>query len=721
MRWLRWKVLRLLCSWRGIVATLVGCVAATFVLSLVWQSYFHTGTGAHNKFRSFSFRSYSHRDVPNLNGLGDSNSVKNDQPSIGETTASWLLLPPFQDSDVWLHIVFKNQKDAQKLVQSFHQCMQPPHDNMRVHLNIYMTNDINPPASNHHFLPRNYLYGKIEVYPIVRLLFFLSCGEAVSAKPGPQHARKVFHHINNLKPKCAKSIPHNHFLFLPGTNRPCPTESIRNNVWMGHELKALTKLVDHFFFKSSLLDTILGLSLSNPSFEKRLLQYTPLYPEMHSKYVFYTLQHSQAVGGLYFLPNLATYVRWFEARCQVLPFPCLPENPDHEDSYPDFFNSGLAALFNLEVGVYHMMTEMSQTMIYPPFAMNDTIFHAQMDSFSLPVFFEKLNTHLKEATLSELAVYNARRSYLHNEPHRLFARDTELFDRCTMIITVYDRYKDIVNRLLFYHSSMNLRNIIIVWNAVSIPPPDIPDQHFRIPILVVPQTRNSMNNRFYPPQNIASISDCIVNMDDDWNMPHQLLFHSVSLWYHLHQDRLVGLLKLARLHARQADGSWIYLKNDTAPQSIVLPSGMVYHQKYMHKYSYELPSYLRKHVDTVVNCDDLLFNFLVANATSKPPIFVQSQGIRRVRVIQQLGKDQGLWRRSKHYLDRDECLNIFAKAFGGMPMKYSGMSYHVDDSLLNAFPQPINPEQSILDNVQCTKCNSKGSVDDCVTCSTHLP
>lgn len=62
-------------------------------------------------------------------------------------------------------------------------------------------------------------------------------------------------------------------------------------------------------------------------------------------------------------------------------------------------------------------------------------------------------------------------------------------------------------------------------------------------------------------------------------------------------------------------------------QSIVLPSGMVYHRKYLAMYT-EAPTLqpARRLVDDVMNCDDILFNFMVANATNSAPVFIGRRG-----------------------------------------------------------------------------------------------
>lgn len=45
----------------------------------------------------------------------------------------------------------------------------------------------------------------------------------------------------------------------------------------------------------------------------------------------------------------------------------------------------------------------------------------------------------------------------------------------------------------------------------------------------------------------------------------------------------------------------------------------MYHRKYLDMYSFDLPQAARDVVDEVQNCDDILFNYMIANATQSGP------------------------------------------------------------------------------------------------------
>lgn len=169
--------------------------------------------------------------------------------------------------------------------------------------------------------------------------------------------------------------------------------------------------------------------------------------------------------------------------------------------------------------------------------------------------------------------------------------DAAPLDGCTLVITVFDRYQNLEARLRWYHNVVYFKAIVVVWNAVNKTPPRLDPRTYRIPVYILRQDRNSMNNRFKPRREIAT--KCVVNMDDDWDMPLPLLKFAIRLWYRSFPQLLVGLLKNGRTHGFGADGQWRYLKNTTMPQSIVLPSGMVYHSRYLRMYTSTLPQAAR--------------------------------------------------------------------------------------------------------------------------------
>ncbi|KAJ3099914.1 hypothetical protein HDU96_010532 [Phlyctochytrium bullatum] len=254
------------------------------------------------------------------------------------------------------------------------------------------------------------------------------------------------------------------------------------------------------------------------------------------------------------------------------------------------------------------------------------------------------------------------------------------FDKCTMVMPVYSRHATILDRLEHYHTHPLIDSIILVWNNPSVAPPNIAPyiKHrkraeqfkrkkkgkvnvFFVPIHVKVQPFNSMNNRYLPFPEIAT--DCVMSMDDDWDMPHDHLTYAIRLWQASFFNHLVGFRHLGRQHYRGRDGKWYYRKSEHDAVSIMLPSGAVYHRRFHHMYSYELPGAARRVVDRLTNCDDILFNMMVANATGNAPVVID---------LYAKGLDMGgLWKEPDHFRKRSDCLQTFAtEIFGHMPLRY---------------------------------------------------
>jgi hypothetical protein len=150
---------------------------------------------------------------------------------------------------------------------------------------------------------------------------------------------------------------------------------------------------------------------------------------------------------------------------------------------------------------------------------------------------------------------------------------------CTLVMTVFDRRDQMLDRLMWYQPLLCLRSIVVVWNAVEFEPPVIDNAAFRVPVVVEQHAVNSLNNRWRPRRSVNT--ECVINVDDDWNAPLVLVSFAVRLWRRSFPRRLVGLLKNARTHGVDSQGRLVYLKNVSAPQSIVLPSMLVYHKDYL--------------------------------------------------------------------------------------------------------------------------------------------
>ncbi|KAJ3189030.1 Exostoses (Multiple)-like 3 [Irineochytrium annulatum] len=284
--------------------------------------------------------------------------------------------------------------------------------------------------------------------------------------------------------------------------------------------------------------------------------------------------------------------------------------------------------------------------------------------------------------MNELPIFNSHFNPAGSITALAKNQSVQSFDKCTMVMPVYSRYEKILDRLEHYHTHPLLDSIVLVWNNPNAAPPKIhaPTKSraravkikakgaksvFYIPIHIKVSDRNTMNNRFLPFEEIAT--DCVISMDDDWDMPHGHITFAIRLWQAQFFHNLVGFKHLGRVHVfDEKTGRYAYHKSGKAGGvSMVLPSGAVYHKKYHEMYTNALPRQARMTVDRLTNCDDILFNMMIANATGSGPVVIDS-----VAKPLEMG---GLWLEPDHFAERSTCLDTFTRdIFGGeMPLKFT--------------------------------------------------
>ncbi|GAA98239.1 glycosyltransferase family 64 protein [Mixia osmundae IAM 14324] len=302
------------------------------------------------------------------------------------------------------------------------------------------------------------------------------------------------------------------------------------------------------------------------------------------------------------------------------------------------------------------------------------------DLQDLPYGYEPFAT----PSLAQLPIYSPQFAQL-NSLHDLTGGEDEVssFDKCTMIMTVYSRNATIIDRLRHYHSLPYLGQIVVIWQNLEAPLPHITESEFNVPIAFLPMQRNSMNNRFVNHPEIKH--SCIVNMDDDFDMPHEHLKYAIETWRGHFWNHLVGFSHQGRNHIvlpanESSSEKTLYSPTFMSPQllgdrkpfySMVLPSGFIYHRKYLVAYEH-LPSSAHELVDRTNNCDDLLFNYLVANATQSGPILIDAWA----SMIPSLGV-AGLWSRPTHMGVRTECLEDLNAIFGHNPLRYTTTMFKI--------------------------------------------
>eukprot|EP00622_Pseudochattonella_farcimen_P000011 FR734419.1.p2 GENE.FR734419.1~~FR734419.1.p2 ORF type:complete len:200 (+),score=9.24 FR734419.1:92-601(+) len=78
----------------------------------------------------------------------------------------------------------------------------------------------------------------------------------------------------------------------------------------------------------------------------------------------------------------------------------------------------------------------------------------------------------------------------------------------------------------------------------------------------------------------------------------------------------------------------------------------------MKLYTHSMPQTVRSYVDQHMNCEGVAMQFLVANVSGRPPIFVRGS-------VKDMGALGGISTRSGHMGSRTDCLNDINRLFSG--------------------------------------------------------
>ncbi|KAL7342863.1 glycosyl transferase family 64 domain-containing protein [Rhodotorula toruloides] len=455
-----------------------------------------------------------------------------------------------------------------------------------------------------------------------------------------------------------------------------------------HFLRYAQNMIDAYVYRDHADHRLSAISLYNIRYNEALESFVSV-KNGHRPYIY---QQAQSWGAIFLPENwrrFTTYVKRFPAGKDPLIPDSLTNRWPFAQSWKKYYMRFMA-----EEGGYVIYPNLpggqSYSTNYVEVGTNDKvtqlaaqkIIHAK---FRVPLLPREANFHSLQVypPLSSLEVYTMQHQALEHVD--LFPRGTEhveSFDKCTMIMTVYSRVETFLDRIEHYHTLDRLGQILIVWNNVDYPPPAISSDDYNIPVEILKMERNSLNNRFHPwPQIKYSCCETIANSHDpptDWDMPHEHIKYAVDVWKGHFWDHLVGFYHQGRNHVvREIDGKDVTLYSSTflSPQllagkkpfySIVLPSGFIYHRKYLDMYTHQLPQEARDYVDEVANCDDLLFNYMMANATGTGPALIEAWA----SMVLDLG-NAGLWSRPTHMGVRTECMARFERIFGRNPLKYT--------------------------------------------------
>lgn len=136
-------------------------------------------------------------------------------------------------------------------------------------------------------------------------------------------------------------------------------------------------------------------------------------------------------------------------------------------------------------------------------------------------------------------------------------------------------------------------------------------------------------------------------------------------------DRLIGYP--SRWHYME-NNKWVYDATWSNDASIILTGAAFYHNYFNYVYHYHTPQSLLDYVDSDMNCEDILMNFVIQNATQKAPIKVTPRKFFK-------SPTQSISGHKGHIHTRATCLNVMVETYGKMPLQ--SIDFRVDPVLYN--------------------------------------
>lgn len=243
-------------------------------------------------------------------------------------------------------------------------------------------------------------------------------------------------------------------------------------------------------------------------------------------------------------------------------------------------------------------------------------------------------------------------------------------EKFTVVINTFKRPDMLESALVYYSKCPLVRNIHVTWSESRAPPQSLLAKYSKMeyPKVVFDTFEaDSLNNRFKPLKEF--FTDGVFSVDDDMRVPCEHLERAFEVW--LSSPRaIVGfmprihVIKQNRLIYRCWWTVWIQ-----GAYSIVLTKAAFLHHDYFIAYTNSLPAGVHSFVDQGRNCEDIAMQYLVANMTGQPPVYVKGR-ISDLGVLGGISTDRNIVTAS-HMDARSRCLNQLSKFFAGTPLVYS--------------------------------------------------
>ncbi|XP_019193846.1 PREDICTED: glycosyltransferase family protein 64 protein C5-like [Ipomoea nil] len=246
------------------------------------------------------------------------------------------------------------------------------------------------------------------------------------------------------------------------------------------------------------------------------------------------------------------------------------------------------------------------------------------------------------------------------------------YSQFTLLTMTYEaRMWNLKMYIKHYSRCSSVREIVVVWNKGK--PPESSDFESAVPVRVRVEEKNSLNNRFKADPLIKTRG--VLELDDDIMMSCDDLERGFRIWRE-HPDRIVGfyprlvdgspLKYRAEEHAREQDGY----------NMILTGAAFIDTELASRRYWSKAAAAGREVVDELFNCEDVLLNYLYANASSSKAVeYVKPAWAIDTSKLSGAGISQNT---QAHYAIRSNCLLKFSEMYGSIANRKSEFRHRRD-------------------------------------------
>ncbi|KAL2548930.1 Glycosyltransferase family protein 64 protein C5 [Forsythia ovata] len=246
------------------------------------------------------------------------------------------------------------------------------------------------------------------------------------------------------------------------------------------------------------------------------------------------------------------------------------------------------------------------------------------------------------------------------------------YSKFTLLTMTYDaRLWNLKMYVKHYSRCSSVHEIVVVWNKGI--PPKSSDFDTAVPVRIRVEKQNSLNNRFKMDSSIKTRA--VLELDDDIMMNCDDIERGFRVWRG-HPDQIVGF------YPRLINGSPLkyrgekHARRHNGYNMILTGAAFVDGQAAFERYWSKEAEVGRALVDSYFNCEDVLMNYLYANASSsqvveyvKPAWAIDTSKFSGVAISRNT---------HAHYGVRSNCLRKFSDIYGSLTHRKSGFSRRKD-------------------------------------------